>query len=85
MSLIAAELERVGIPTVVIQLLRVAAEKVGPPRALLVPFPHGYPLESPLDPAKQHGVLEAALRLLERSEESPPVLAEYSTEKPIPA
>ena len=77
MSLIAAELERNGISTVVLQLLRVAAEKVGPPRALLVPFRHGYPLEAPDDPEKQHRVIEAALELLERVDLEPPVLEEY--------
>ena len=56
MSLIAAELERNGISTVVLQLLRVAAEKVGPPRALLVPFRHGYPLEAPNDPRSSIGL-----------------------------
>ncbi len=65
MSLVAAELERKGIATVVIQLLRLATEKVRPPRALAVPFRHGYPLDSPNDPAKQRAVLEAALALLE--------------------
>lgn len=77
MSLIAAELERNGISTVVLQLLRVAAEKVGPPRALLVPFRHGYPLEAPDDPEKQHRVIDAALELLERADLEPPVLEEY--------
>ncbi len=77
MSLIAAELERIGISTVVLQLLKVAAEKVGPPRALLVPFRHGYPLEAPDDPEKQHRVIEAALNLLERTDLEPPVLEEY--------
>jgi hypothetical protein len=76
-SLIAAELERNGITTVVLQLLRVAAEKVGPPRALLVPFLHGYPLDSPDEPEKQHQVIEAALQMLERTDRQPPVLEEY--------
>ena len=82
MSLIAAELERNGISTVVLQLLRVAAEKVGPPRALLVPFLHGYPLDSPDEPEKQHQVIEGALQLLERTDLEPPVLEEYL--KPAP-
>ena len=43
-GLIAAELERHDIPTVVIQILRMVAEKVGPPRSLCVPYKHGYPL-----------------------------------------
>ena len=65
--LVSAELERRGIATVAIQLLRRVAVKVRPPRALFVPFPHGYPLNVPGDPARQHAVLEAALRLLETS------------------
>lgn len=80
MSLIAAELERQGVTTVVLQLLREAAEKVGPPRALLVPFRHGYPLDQANQPNRQHRVLEAALALLERSDLDPPVLEEYVAE-----
>lgn len=77
-SLVAAELERRGIPTVVIQLLRPAAERVRPPRALFVPFRHGYPLDVPHDAARQHAVLEAALRMLEDQTLQPPVLVDYS-------
>ncbi len=76
-SLVAAELERRGIATVAIQLLRNVAKRVRPPRALFVPFRHGYPLDSPLDPARQHAVIEAALRLLEISDPQPPVLVDY--------
>jgi hypothetical protein len=81
-SLVAAELERRGIATVAIQLLRKVAEKVRPPRALFVPFRHGYPLDVPLDPARQHAVIEAALRLLENSELRPPVLVDYELPSP---
>ena len=77
MGLVAAELERQGIATVAIQLLREIAERVGPPRALWVPFPHGYPLAAPDDPARQHAVIEAALRLLEDEAASPPALRDY--------
>ena len=77
MSLVAAELERQGISTVVIQLLRLATEKVRPPRALYVPFRHGYPLDSPNDPAKQRTVLEAALSLLEDKNLEPPAIVDY--------
>jgi len=63
--LVAAEMERQGIPTVVIQLLRHVAEKIHPPRALFVPFKHGYPLDTPGDANRQRAVLEAALQLLE--------------------
>jgi len=74
--LIAAELERQGIATVCIILLREIAEKVRPPRALSVPFRHGYPLDAPHDPAKQRRVMEAALALLGR-EGPPPVIVSF--------
>lgn len=77
MSLVAAALERRKIPTVVIQLLRMVAEKVRPPRALFVPFPHGYPLGRPHDPILQHKVLEAALSLFETSDPTIPLLVDF--------
>lgn len=77
-SLVAAEMERQGITTVVLQLLRIAAERVGPPRALLVPFRHGYPLGAPGDAALQYRVIEAAFSILEDPSRSPPVLVEFS-------
>ncbi len=64
MGLVAAELERQGIATVAIQLLREVAERVRPPRALWVPYPHGYPLGLPGDPTGQRRVMESALGLL---------------------
>lgn len=76
-GLIAAELERQGISTVAIQLLREVAERVRPPRALVVPFRHGYPLDTPEDPKHQHLVLDAALRLLEEPSLKPPVLVDF--------
>lgn len=76
-GLIAAELERRGIATVVINLLRFVAEEVRPPRALAVPFRHGYPLDRPHDPERQHAVIEAALRLLEDDTLSAPAIADY--------
>ncbi|HEV8702432.1 MAG TPA: hypothetical protein VGV60_14255 [Candidatus Polarisedimenticolia bacterium] len=86
-GLAAAELERQGIATVAIQLLRHVAERVRPPRALCVPFRHGYPLDAPGDPARQMAVIEAALRLLEETEARPPVLRDFranSTDRPDP-
>ncbi|HEV7570896.1 MAG TPA: hypothetical protein VGQ21_05300 [Thermoanaerobaculia bacterium] len=76
-GLIAAELERRGITTVCIVLLREVAEKVRPPRALFVPFRHGYPLGLPNDAAAQRAVIEAALRVVERDGD-PPILATFS-------
>lgn len=76
--LVAAALERQGIATVVIQLLREVAARVHPPRALCVPFRHGYPLGAADDPPRQHAVIEAALRLLEDRSLHPPVLVDYA-------
>ncbi len=78
-GLVAAELERQGITTVVIQLLREVAERVRPPRALFVPVPHGYPLGEPEDVQGQHSVLEAALRLLEDRDLTPPAIVDFSS------
>ncbi len=78
-GLVAAELERRGIATVTIQLLREVAKRVQPPRALFVPFRHGYPLDAPDDEDRQHAVLEAALRLLEEPTLRPPALVEFES------
>jgi hypothetical protein len=75
-GLIGAALEREGICTVTIQFLRDVAAKVRPPRALLVPFRHGYPLDVPGDASRQRAVIEAALRLVEEATEGP-ALREY--------
>ena len=77
MSLVAAALEQQGISTVVVQLLRLATEKVRPPRALFVPFRHGYPLDSPDDPEKQRAVITAALNLIANPDLKPPAIVEY--------
>ncbi|MFQ5512815.1 MAG: hypothetical protein ACE5FG_00140 [Myxococcota bacterium] len=76
MCLIAAELERQGIATVAIVLLRRVAERVRPPRALAVPFRHGYPLDAPGEPERQLAVVEATLALLEDPSLRPPVLVD---------
>ena len=77
-GLVAAELERRGIATVTIQLLREVAKRVRPPRALFVPFRHGYPLDTPAEQARQHAVLEAALCLFEeRTSPPPPLLVDF--------
>ncbi len=76
-SLVAAELERHGIATVTLQLLREVVERVHPPRALLLPFRHGFPLDQPNNPPRQQAVLEAALQLLEDPDVRPPALREY--------
>ena len=76
-SLAAAEIERQGIATATIVLLREVAERVRPPRALHVPFAHGFPLDRPHDPARQRRVLEALLDLVASAIPPPPVLVDY--------
>ncbi len=71
-SLLAAAIERRGIPTVCLALLREVALKVRPPRALFVPYAHGFALGKPHDAALQKKVMLDALALLER--EKGPVL-----------
>lgn len=74
-SLLAAAIERRGIPTVCVMLLREIAEKVRPPRALWVPYPHGYPLGAPHDAALQKRVMLDAFALLERERGNAGILA----------
>jgi hypothetical protein len=76
-GLIAAELERQGISTVTIQLLRSVAEKVRPPRAMVVPFRHGFPLGVPDDAEQQHAVIAAAMQMLENANLKPPAIVDY--------
>ncbi len=77
-GLVAAELEKQGLSTVCLSLLRNVAEKVRPPRALFVPFPHGYPLDTPGEPPRQRAVIEAALGLLELQGVTAPVLRDFA-------
>lgn len=76
--LVAAELEQAGIRTVCLQLLRFVAEKVRPPRALCLPFKHGYPLNRPNDADAQHRVLNAALGILHHTTVESPLVVDYT-------
>jgi hypothetical protein len=75
-GLIASTIEKAGIPTVGISLLREVTEKVRPPRTLSVPFPFGYPLGRPNQPDLQHQVIAAALELL-KAPEPLPILVDF--------
>jgi len=74
-GVIAREIEKEGVATTSISLVREHTEQVKPPRALFVPFPFGYPLGKPDDPQLQMRVIHAALGLLAR--ERGPVLEEF--------
>ncbi len=75
-GLVQAALERAGITTVSVSLLREVAQVINPPRTLFVPFPMGFPLGEPNNAELQHQVIAAALALLPRSEV--PLLAEFT-------
>jgi hypothetical protein len=74
-GLIRASIEREGISTVSISLLREVTEVIRPPRALFVPYQLGYPLGAPNDPSLQHRIISRALSLLERTDV--PVIEEF--------
>jgi len=64
-GLIASVIEKSGIPTVCLSLLREVSEKVQTPRTLFVPFPIGYPLGATDQPELQHSIIRAALDLFD--------------------
>jgi hypothetical protein len=75
-GLIASFIEKSGIPTICLSLLREITEKVRPPRALFVPFRTGYPLGEPHNADLQRRILRSAMAVLE-SDTSTPVLRSF--------
>lgn len=73
-------LERDGLATASISLIRLHTEKIRPPRALWVPFELGRPLGIPHDAAFQSRVLQATLDLFGSTEG--PVLVDYPEDVP---
>jgi D-proline reductase (dithiol) PrdB len=63
-GLVAREVERRGIATVAISIVRQATEATPPPRALFVRFPFGHALGEPGNRDQQIAVLLRAFRLL---------------------
>lgn len=68
MGALAHYLEREGIPTTQISLIRKHTEIIRPPRAVWVPFELGRPLGAPGNPELQRRVVLAALELLDAPE-----------------
>ena len=75
-GLVQAALEREGITTVSLSLLREVAALIKPPRTLFVSFPMGFPLGEPNNAELQQRVIAAALALFERDDV--PLLAEFT-------
>ncbi len=70
-GLVQSVIEKSGIPTVSITLLREVTERVQPPRALAVDRPLGYPLGEPGNAALQKSLIVAALKLVLRPVDEP--------------
>jgi hypothetical protein len=70
-GLIQSVIERSGIPTVSVTVCKELTAKVGPPRALFVDRPFGYPLGAPSDADLQARIIVAALSLLSRRVDEP--------------
>ena len=63
-GLVQSVIERAGIPTVSITLLREVTERVRPPRALFVDRPLGFPLGEPHNGPLQKAITMSALALV---------------------
>lgn len=72
-------IERAGVATTSISLIREQSERVRPPRALWVPFALGRPLGS-VDAEFQKDVMRAAFELLDTATE--PTIADYPIDAP---
>jgi hypothetical protein len=63
-GLIQREIERRGIPTIGVSIVREYSEKVKPPRTVFLRWPFGHPFGEPFNIAQQRVVLAEALRAL---------------------
>jgi hypothetical protein len=63
-GLIQREIERAGIATIGISIVREYTEKVRPPRTVYLRWPFGHPLGEPGNTAQQRAVLLEAFKAL---------------------
>ena len=64
MGLIQREIEKAGIPTVGVTIIREYTEKVQPPRSVFIKWPFGHPLGEPGNARQQRTVVLEALKAL---------------------
>ena len=64
MGLIQREIEKAGIPTVGVTIIREYTEKVQPPRSVFIKWPFGHPLGEPGNTRQQRTVVLEALKAL---------------------
>jgi D-proline reductase (dithiol) PrdB len=62
--LIQREIEKKGIPTIGISIVRSYTEKIKPPRTIHLQWPFGHPLGEPFNIAQQISVLRCAFDAL---------------------
>lgn len=80
MGALANFIERAGVATTSVSLIREQSEAVAPPRALWVPFALGRPLGSAADAGFQKQVMRAAFDLLASA--TAPTIADFPHEAP---
>jgi hypothetical protein len=64
LGLIQREIEKTGIPTIGISIVRQYSEKVKPPRTIFLRWPFGHPLGEPFNILQQRAVLAEAFKAL---------------------
>jgi len=78
-SALAHYIEREGIATTIVALVREHCERIRPPRTLFVPYELGRPMGSPNDTALQHRVLAGALALFDAPR---PLIVDFEASDP---
>jgi D-proline reductase (dithiol) PrdB len=73
-GLVQSVIEKAGIPTVSITLLREVTQRVRPPRALAVDRPLGYPLGEPCNAVLQKAIIQSALKLVQQPVSEPLII-----------
>jgi len=63
-GLVQREIERAGVPTVGVSIVRKYSEEVRPPRTVFLRWPYGHPLGEPGNAPQQRTVIRDALRSL---------------------
>ncbi|MBI5641866.1 MAG: hypothetical protein HY954_00160 [Deltaproteobacteria bacterium] len=64
MGLIQREIEKMGIPTVGVTIVRKFTEEIRPPRSVFVKWPLGHPLGEPGNVEVQMAVINSAFKAL---------------------
>jgi len=73
-GLVQREIERAGVPTIGISIVRSYSEQVHPPRTVFLRWPYGHPFGEPGNAAQQRTVLRAAFKALEEITEPGTIL-----------